>query len=253
MFLAPTWQWFIPGIILNAMSSLYMPTFNAIIADSLPSKKRGSAFGAYRTITSIPQVVMPIVSGIYLDRMGIGNGVRLGLALYAASAVVAIILRVFFLTETLDRDKTVHIKAQKQSLSVSDVKSTFGLFRGNLLAMLAVACVSGFSMRLVYPFLSVYGVEVVGLTKTQWGTLQTIAMGLSTSLYILGGIISDRFGRVTPILVARALMPLEVISLMFTRDFQVLAVVFIILGIAGGLGGGSIRGGGAWVGRRGKP
>ena len=32
MFLAPTWQWVIPGMVLNAMSSLYVPAFNAIIA-----------------------------------------------------------------------------------------------------------------------------------------------------------------------------------------------------------------------------
>ena len=244
MFLSPTWEWVIPGMILNAMSALYMPAFNAIIADSLPSNKRGSAYGAYRSITSIPQIVMPVISGFYLDLMGVGAGVKLGLLLYSISAVVAIILRFFLLTETLESDKTVKIKSKKQTSNFSNIRAIMGLFRGNLLTMLIVACISGFAMRLVYPFLAVYGIEIAGFTKTQWGMLQTIAIGLSTPLYIFGGVLSDRFGRVIPILVARSLLPVEAISLLITRDFRVLVIIFILLGIAGGLGGGSIRSGG---------
>ena len=71
LLLGRTWQEFIPGMVMNAVASLYMPALNAIIAESLPSERRGAAFGAYRTVTSIPQIFMPIISGMYMDIMGI--------------------------------------------------------------------------------------------------------------------------------------------------------------------------------------
>ena len=244
LVLAPTWQWVIPGVVLNAVASLYMPAFNAIIADSLPHEKRGTAFGAYRTVTSMPNIVMPIVSGLYIDAIGIARGVRLGLYMYIVAAVVAMAARALFLRETLIRGDGDEPQRLSREALGSDVRGLLERFRGMMLAMLVVACISGFAMRMVYPFLVIYGVEVIGLTTTQWGLLQTTAMGLSTALYLLGGVVSDRFGRVPCITVARSILPLESLGLVFFHGFGSLLPLFALLGIGGGLGGGSIRGGG---------
>lgn len=249
MFLAPTWHWVVPGMMLNAAASLYMPAFNAIIADSLPHERRGTAFGAYRMVTATPQIAMPIVSGIYMDTMGIGPGVRLGLLMYMAAAAVVVPIRALFLVETLSRDD-IQEGSSVSGFTLSALRSNLAQFRGTLLAMLAAACVSGFSARMVYPFLVVYGVEVIGLHKAEWGALQTIAMGISTPLYLFGGMVADRFGRVPCILLAMSVLPLESIGLLFLRDFGALAAFHAVLGIEGGLGGGSLRaqdiGGPAW-------
>ena len=84
LVLATTWYWVIPGIIINAVAMLYMPAFNAMIADSLPHKNRGAAFGVFRMIMSLPSIVMPILSGLYIDLMGVGKGVKLGLYIEAS-------------------------------------------------------------------------------------------------------------------------------------------------------------------------
>jgi MFS family permease len=81
---------------INAVASLYVPAFYAIIAGSLPMDRKGTAFGAYRTLTSLPQIFMPFVSGYYLDVMGLGHGVRIGLILFTGAAVVAATLRAIF-------------------------------------------------------------------------------------------------------------------------------------------------------------
>ena len=104
---AKSWHWVVPGMMLNSLASIYVPAFNAIIAESLPQENRGAAFGAYRMMTSIPQIFMPVVSGYYLDQMGVAKGVRVGLILFIGAASVATIVRAMFLTETLkpeDRD-----------------------------------------------------------------------------------------------------------------------------------------------------
>ena len=82
LFTTRSWHWVVPGIILNAVTSLYMPSFNALIAESLPKERRGTAFGAYRMMTSIPGIFMPVVSGYYLEVMGVAKGVRIGLMMF---------------------------------------------------------------------------------------------------------------------------------------------------------------------------
>lgn len=244
LFLAPTWQWVIPGMIFNSISSIYMPAFNAIIADSLPHERRGTAYGVYRTVTSAPNIVMPILSGIYIDAMGLEKGVKTGLLLYIGAAILALILRAMFLTETLSIDGSKTVKSSIIDSLSSDARNLKSKFRGTLLVMLVVACISGFTMRMVYPYLVIYGVEVIGLTKSQWGTLQTIASAIMTSLYLIGGIMSDRIGRIPNILIARSILPLESLGLVFLHGYNQIIVLFIFLGIGAGFGGGGLRGGG---------
>ncbi len=245
LYLAPTWQWVVPGVVLNAVASLYMPAFNAIIADSLPFERRGTAFGAYRMVTSAPNIVMPIVSGVYIDMIGLATGVRAGLLMYVVAAITAMCVRALFLRETLTLDEPDDTRSRRLGESVGlDLRSMLGRFRGTMLVMLAVGCVAGFSLRMAYPFLVVYGVDVIGLSKAQWGGLQTIATGISTALYLFGGVLSDRFGRVPGILLARSLMPTQTLGLVFLHDFNRLIILFTVLGVGGGFGGGGIRGGG---------
>ena len=51
--------------------------------------------------------------------------------------------------------------------------------------------------------------------------------------------IADRFGRIGPILLARALGPIDSLNLLFLRDFNHLIGAYSVIGVAGGLGGGS--------------
>ncbi len=237
LFTARSWIQVAPGMILNAVASLYSPAFNALIAESLPEDRRGAAFGAYRMMTSIPRVFMPLISGYYLDILGIGRGVRLGLLMFSLAVFTAALLRGLLLMETLHEGERRDGSGFRESLEV--------LKRGRtLLAMLAVSVVSGFAMRMTWAFLSVYAYYIIGLSTTQYGLLQTIAMGLSTPLYLLSGVIADRFGRVPCILIARGLGPMDSLSLLLLRDYRHLIAAYAIIGVAGGLGGGRLRGGG---------
>jgi len=237
LFTARSWIQVAPGMILNAVASLYSPAFNALIAESLPEDRRGAAFGAYRMMTSIPRVFMPLISGYYLDILGIGRGVRLGLLMFSLAVFTAALLRELLLMETLHEGERRDGSGFRESLEV--------LKRGRtLLAMLAVSVVSGFAMRMTWAFLSVYAYYIIGLSTTQYGLLQTIAMGLSTPLYLLSGVIADRFGRVPCILIARGLGPMDSLSLLLLRDYRHLIAAYAIIGVAGGLGGGRLRGGG---------
>jgi MFS family permease len=244
LLLGNTWQELIPGIILNSASNIYMPALNAIIAESLPSKRRGAAFGAYRTLTSIPQIVMPVLSGIYMDYMGIAKGVRTALFLFLIAATIVLFARILLLKETLEIKKT----KTRSEMDRRDRTNRFPLILSGIpktiVAMLIVSCVSNFSSSMAFPFLSIYGINQIGLTKTQWGLLETIVGIVSAPVYFLGGIISDRFGRIPCILIARSVLPLSQAGLLLLKDFNLLLFLYLILGIGAGFGGGGLRGGG---------
>ena len=244
LLLARSWPWVIPGMVINAVASLYFPAFNAIIAESLPEERRGAAFGAYRMLTSTPRIFMPVVSGYYLDVMGIGRGVRVGLMLFTAAALVATIVRAIFLTETLGKDVETGSLASESSVEREGVFAPLRRLHGSLLPLLVVSIISGFAMRMVWAFLSAYAYYEVGLSTTQYGLLQTVATGISVPLYLFSGLITDRFGRVPCILLARGLGPVDSLSLLLLRDYNQLLAAYGIIGFAGGLGGGRLRGGG---------
>lgn len=244
MFTAKSWPWVVPGMIINAVASLYSPAFNAIIAESLPEERRGAPFGAYRMLTSTPQIFMPVVSGYYLDVMGIGRGVRVGLMMFTVAAVIAAAVRAVFLTETLKVDEIAQDPDREDSVERESVFAPLRRLHRTILAMLVVSIIAGFAMRMVWSFLPPYAYYEIGLSYTQYGLLQTVAMGISVPLYLFSGLIADRFGRVPCILLARGLGPVDSLSLLLLRDYNHLLTAYGIIGIAGGLGGGRLRGGG---------
>lgn len=241
MFFAKSWQMVVPGLILNSMSSLYGPAFNAIISESLPKERRASAFGAYRMFTSVPQIFMPVVSGYYFEVFGLGRAVRYGLLMFTGAMIIVTIVRAVVIKETLEDSDTVKTESPLMS---RDLWKTFRSQPRTIYAMLGVAVVGRFAMLMTWTFLTPYAINVTGLTYSQYGMLQSIAMGISVPLYLISGMIADRFGRVPLILLARGLGPFDSLSLYLFKDYNQLLMAYGVIGVAGGLGGGRLRGGG---------
>jgi MFS family permease len=248
---ASSWEWVIPGIMANAAAAVYMPGFTALIVESLPYEKRATGYGIYRMLTSIPSIFMPIVSGIYFDSVGLVSGMRTALTISIFAFTGAFLIRFFFLKETLNKEShttQATTKTSKQDIVSPSLRDTFSnlpqLLGGTVLAMQVISIISGFGIRMVWSYMSVYGVEVMDLTKTEWGLLQTVASACGTPLYLVGGLIADKYGRVPSITFARFLLPIRQLGILFLRDYNQLLLLFALIGIGGGLGGGGVRGGG---------
>jgi len=244
LLFARSWVWVIPGMVLNAVASIYMPAFNAMIAESLPVENRGQAYGAYRMVTSTPAMFMPLVSGFYLDVMGVGPAVRYGLMMFIVAAGVATAVRAKYLEETFIPSK----KDQKQSFkeTMSDMVSVFKAQPRTIWAMTAVGVIGSFAMRMTWSFLPLYAThsDYVNLTYGQYGFLQSLSMFISVPLYYISGIIADKYGRVPCIALARGLGPFDSFSLYGLRNYTHLIAAYGVIGVAQGLGGGRLRTGG---------
>ena len=243
LYFANSWYWVMPGIIINACASIYMPAFNAIIAESLPQDKKGAGFGAYRFMTGIPGIFMPVVSGYYLDLMGLEKGVKTGLLMFIVAAAVATIVRHIFLTETLDEELAKDEENNGETENVGMIE-TFRRQPKTVWAMLAVTIITGFAMRMTWTFLSIYAVNVVDLSLAQYGMLQSVAMLISVPLYLISGVVADRTSRKNLILMARGLGPFDSLSLFLFNDYRQLLGAYSVIGVAQGIGGGRLRTGG---------
>lgn len=243
LYFAKSWYWVVPGMIINACASIYMPAFNAIIAESLPQDKKGAGFGAYRFMTGIPSIFMPVLSGYYLDVMGLERGVKTGLLMFIVAAGIATIIRHLYLTETLDAEiaKEEEITGQTEPVGLIE---TFKRQPRTVWAMLSITIITGFAMRMTWAFLSLYAVNVVELSMTQYGMLQSIAMMISVPLYLISGVVADRTSRKKLILLARGLGPFDSLSLILFNDYRQLIGAYSVIGVAQGIGGGRLRTGG---------
>lgn len=241
LYFARSWQMVVPGMVLMAVASLYGPAFNAMISESIPKENRGAGFGAYRMFTSVPQIFMPVVSGYYFDMLGLGKAVRYGLLMFTVAMGIITITRHLVIKETL-----VSKEAQKQSINPlnKDIIDTFKRQPRTIYAMLAVAVIGGIAMRTTWTFLTPYAINEIGLTQTQYGALQSLAMLISVPLYMISGVLADKYGRFPFILLARGLGPFDSLSLYLFKNYRQLLMAYGVIGFAGGLGGGRLRGGG---------
>lgn len=248
---AKTWEQIIPGILLGALSSVYMPAFNAMISESIPSDRRGAGYGAYRMITSIPWTFSALFGGIVMDRLGVSYGVTLFLKLTIVASVVITIIRGIFLRETLTSPKERKKKVEISVPNNDGDAGTLSIFRQapkTIYLMLLTACVSSFGLRLIMPYIVIYAVKNIGLTKTQWGLISMTTGLISMLLAIPGGIFSDKIGRKAVILIGRTTSPISLLGLTFSSNFTQVFLVQIISSIGSGFGGGGYggMGGPAW-------
>jgi MFS family permease len=196
-FLAPSWEWMILGAMANGTMSLYMPAFNAIIADSLPTNNRGAGYGAYNTITSIPTMVSPIFGGLAIEWLGYYDGVRIFLIVQILISLLVTFIRWKMMKET------VETKPLGKRPSLIPKASMIREFPKPIKLMIVVAIIGSFSSRLVFDFISLYALEVAKVTPSQFGLINTVCGAAAVVLSLPGGMMSDRFGRKNNIMLGR--------------------------------------------------
>jgi DHA1 family multidrug resistance protein-like MFS transporter len=219
---APRWEWLLLGAFIQGFLVFRFPPSSAIVADSLPPEKRGIGIATMNTIASTFAMFSPYIAGYILSIYGDNFGMRILYGLLMVSNIVGATINLRFLKETSE-------KALKK-IDLSNLKGVFkDVYGGILLTLghlprsikaLAIVIVLGFiSNSVAGPFWVVYGVNNIGLSSLEWGTILLIEMALRTALYIPAGFLVDRYGRRKSMLAALLLSLISIPAFIGSTKF----------------------------------
>lgn len=242
------WVTVIPALVLNGVTSIYMPAFNAIIADSLPDDERGAGYGAYRMITSTPQIFSPVIGGFLFERMGPAQGFRLFMYLSIIVNAIVTYTRHRIITETLFDEEEMKKRASSRPPIKEQIKDTMTVGR-TVWVMILVAVLSAFAARMVFDLVALYARDVIGLSYAQLGIVTTVGGIITTVLAMPGGMLSDRIGRKPVISLSRLLTPISMLGITLSQGFYHYLVSYGTNALSEALGGGGrmgSAGGPAW-------
>jgi MFS family permease len=239
---AQTWQQLIPGLVLDAIWHLWSPAVYSTIIESLPIKKRTTGFAIIQMLLLLATSITMLMGGVFTDNFGLIEGIRIILIINFVSEVVRLLLRYFFLKETLvtKKQKDINI-VQNKSIKKDSILSKLNLDK-RIWAMIATRCLFQMGRAMANPFVVLYITDSIGFSKTQWGLIQ-MCFFLTFALFsIPGSMFANRFGNRAAIIVSGFIAPIPLFSYIFVREFYVILLVNVILGIGAGLGGASFAG-----------
>ena len=216
---SPMWPYLFLGLafvmVWQAMGS---PAMFATIGDALPPERRAMGFTVQSMLKRIPMVISPLIGGAMMGALGLQKGIRAGLLVTIALAVVAAALLFMLRLPT----------AASSAVSMSGVWDSFHPALKRLLASdIVIRTCEGMADI----FVVLYVTNVSRITIPKYGVLVAIQLMTAILIYVPSAKIAARVGR-KPIVIATffcfALYPIAVI---LARNFGGLVLAFIVGGL----------------------
>jgi len=244
--MANHWVWLIPGTIINALGLGLWSTREALFSDSIDVDKRGTAFATFSTVFGLTSSFLPAVGGILLDQAGLDMGFRLGLIYQGTARLLQSLINAKFLREEKklsERDVQPASPPGGVRLNFSSIKrffmDIFDPFFGNktLQVMIISQGIASFGMGLVGRFTIIYAIDFIGLSKTEWGIINSISNFINTIVRIPLGIVADKYGRIKCILISNFFQPIYSFLFFHSQTFMQVLILRSIITIGTSLGG----------------
>jgi MFS family permease len=236
-----SWQFVLMGMFTTQMSNMMVPAIDALIAESTSVEHRAMGYGTFRMMTLLPMIFTPFVGGLITDKLGVYGGVRLAITATLIIAWLNVIIRWKFLEDTYESGENAssRLEALREIHNVPKPIWT----------LIVVAAFASLGLRVANQFMSVYAIQVLGFTNTQWGLIMTTVGVVSTILTIPSSIWSDKVGRKPGIMISLGLTPMMYVGFPLSSTFMALAISRTIGAISEGFGGAvtGLEGGSAWL------
>lgn len=166
-------------IFADSLSALQLPSFNALIAESIPKDRRGQAYGFFNLFMALGNTLGPTIGMILIYRMDIKN------IFYVVSFInfVCALGRAIWLQET----HHIRQKADKlQSLNELKRKKILSV----ILALSPIFILKNLTIR--GPFISLFAHEVIGLEKPKINLFFALGGLAAVAFSLIGGKIIDK-------------------------------------------------------------
>lgn len=229
---APSWHTILLGTIIMNLCLIYQPALLAMIADSLPSERRGMGYSIINLIASVSTTPGPAIAAILLLNYGLVDGMRIAYVIVSALYLTAATLRTS-LKETVKDPAKISARellnsypnSLKESMHVLEEvpRAMRFLFLANLFGT--------FSFAMIMPFTVVYATKVLGISELAWGLLLIFLFVAMIVTALPSGKFIDKIGRKIPLLVSYSIMAPAILLFVF-GDFSRLLIALILIGLS---------------------
>jgi MFS family permease len=175
-------NWTVALVVLfgaSIFSTLVQPAASSTVAESVKPEERSYAFGTFLFFTSVGLALGGLVGGFFSNRIDI--------LLVGSAGVIAALLRLAYLKETLPRDARVNRGARRHGFFVAHMG------RNVWLLLLAIS-IFYFASGLGQPVFAIFSTDVLNLTKPELGIMVGLAQIASMLASFWAGRISKRLG-----------------------------------------------------------
>jgi len=188
LFLATNWLWLIPAIAFFWITvGIQSPTIATLINESISKKRRASAFSILSVTSLIPAIFTVSLGGLLIERIGLLNGIRTSLLISFVVGMISTLVYILSLKETLKLPKKIKVK-----IKWNIPRKVWYFIISYTLLM--------FGVSLVSPFVILYSQNVIGIGMFNWGIVLSFFTVFTLIATIVGGVLSDKFGRKKAIL-----------------------------------------------------
>ncbi|MEA2090352.1 MAG: MFS transporter [Thermoproteota archaeon] len=243
--LAHIWEHLVPPKMLYQVGrGVRNPPREALLADSVPPRQRGRAFGLLGAMDTLGAIIGPIL-GIGLFQLFLNLGVQVDDAyrwiFFCAAAPTTIsILIIFFGTREVRTDFG-ESKASRRKWGLTIIREN-----RPLLLFTLVTCLFTF-WNVSENFMLVSGAEILGIGKEQFWISVILYWLINVTFSptaFFSGRFSDKVGRKIPIIAGMVVLGVMTIGFAFAFNLYTVGVLFMMHGVYQGLFRPSVQ---AWV------
>lgn len=202
--LAPSWHFILLGVMLQNLFLIYQPALQAIIADSIPSEKRGVGFSTMMLVNNAAAVFSPVVAGFLFVQYGLVVGMR----------IAYLIMVILYLTAGGVRTRlteTLRVRSEKFNLSSAisqypkAVKEGIGIWKKlprTMFFLFLTNTASSFIFAMCMPYQVVYATEILHVEEFNWALIMMWYTASMISAALPSGKLVDKIGRKKPALIS---------------------------------------------------
>lgn len=224
----PRWQMVVIGsLFFLSWSNISLPASMGIVSSSLPKSKHVMGVTMHSLIRRFPQALGPIIGGIFIDRWGTIEGVRVAFGCAIVLALIALVAQQCLIAD----DKPSHIKAEGNPLVV------MSWFPKELYNLLVSDILIRFCEQIPYAYVVLWAMEPIAgfgtarVTATTFGLLTAIEMATAAVCYIPVARLADRGGKKPFVFITFINFTMFPLVLYFSRSFTMLVAAFIVRGL----------------------
>ncbi len=212
-------------------NALWMLSRHAYMADVIPLSKRGRSIALFGGVNRI---------GTFLGKFTaifLGSNLRIPFYIYAAIAVLTLLICYFSIPETKHEFKT---KSEKQEPYLRQLLNV-SIKHFSLLATAGVGQVCVQTLRRgCHIIIPLYAADIIGLNATGVRQIEMIASAVDMSMFPLAGYLMDRFGRRFATIPGICIFATGMVLMPFTSSFLWLLLAAVMMRFGNGIASGTM-------------